>query len=62
MSYKRMHALHRFTLAFVFGRLIQQDMDEFMSDWNRHPIRPTRTADCPPGRPEDLYDMPEEFG
>lgn len=33
-----------------------------MSYWNSHLLRRNRVAACPQGIPDDLYDMPEEFG
>ena len=33
-----------------------------MSYWNSHLLRKNRNAACPNGIPDDLYDMPEEYG
>ena len=35
---------------------------DFNNYWNSHAIRANRTAECPSGIPDDLYQMPEEFG
>lgn len=41
--------------------ILQNDIDEFVQQWNRHRIRQSR-ADCIGGIPEDLYDMPQTHG
>lgn len=51
--------MHRYTLGFVFGDLLRQDLDEFVADWNAHPIRLNKSTRSPHGRPVDIYDMPE---
>ena len=53
---------YRYTLAFTFGRVLQKDLDAFVSDWNAHPIRRNRHSSSPHGRPDDIYDMPELYG
>lgn len=35
--------------------LIQEELDKVASEWNRHRIRPSRMAECPPGVPDELY-------
>jgi len=40
------------------GHLI---VDKFVRQWNSHYIRHSH-ADCFPRRPDDLYDMPENYG
>lgn len=37
-------------------------LEEFGKSWNSHRIRPSRTAGCPAGIPEDLYSLPELMG
>ena len=37
-------------------------MEDFVNQWNSHSIRPTRYSACPGGIPDDLYDMPEQYG
>ena len=49
-------------LAFSFAKVLQQELDEFVSEWNSHRIRYNRRADCPAGIPDDLFDMPECVG
>lgn len=46
----------------MFGNLLHKDLEEFISDWNVHPIRKSHTVDTPHGRPIDIYDMPELYG
>ena len=52
----------RYTLWFVFGHVIQKDLDEFVADLNAHPIRPNRNLESPYGRLSDIYDMPTLYG
>ncbi len=49
---------NRYTLAFVFGNVLQRDINEFVHDWNNHLIRRNKHRNVPCGRPADLYDMP----
>ena len=49
-------------LAVVLSSIIQRELDDFVSYWNSHSIRPNRLAECPSGRPDDLFEMPQEFG
>ena len=37
-------------------------LDDFKSRWNAHRIRPSRTAGCPSGVPDDLYSLPQLKG
>lgn len=46
----------------MFGSLLQRDLDAFVVEWNTHPIRPNPNVDSPPGRPDDIYDMPTIHG
>ncbi len=54
--------LCRYTLMFVFGELLYQDIKEFVYDWNNHLIRKNKLSTSPSGRPCDLYEMPEFYG
>ena len=58
------YVLHpsRYSLAFVFGPLVERDCEEFLNDWNSHHIRADKHAGGPSGRPDDLFDAPEMFG
>ena len=46
----------------MFEKLLQQDIDEFVKDWNMHPIRKNKLSAGPWGRPNDMYDMPTLYG
>ena len=37
-------------------------LNDFVEYWNSHSICVSCIAECPPGIPDDLYAMPEEFG
>lgn len=52
----------RYALGFVIGKLVQQDLDGFVLDWNNHPIRKNLLMQSPHGRPNDMYDMPALYG
>ena len=52
---------NRWTLAYTICDLLQREVDEFVLHWNTHLIRLSR-ADCIGGIPEDLYDMPQNYG
>ena len=47
--------IHTCCLQFCFMALIQEELDKVASEWNRHRIRPSRMAECPPGVPDELY-------
>ena len=49
-------------MVFAFLPVLMRELEEFVSLWNSHHIRPTRLAACPSGRPDDMYDMPQLFG
>ena len=42
--------------------LFQGDIDEIVGVWNHHKIRPMRYGGTPHGRPEILYNCPENYG
>ena len=46
----------------MFGSLLEQDLDAFVTEWNTHPIRPNVNTDSPHGPPDDIYDMPTLHG
>lgn len=56
------NCVHRYSLAFVFGPLVERDCEEFLNDWNSHHIRADKHVGGPSGRPDDLFDAPEMFG
>ncbi len=49
-------------LAIVFLPLLERELREFVRYWNSHPLRRNRVAECPQGIPDDLYDMPDNYG
>ena len=53
---------YRKLLAFTMGDLLKKEIDEFVVHWNSHRIRHSSTASSPGGIPNDLYDMPMEYG
>ncbi|XP_076602297.1 uncharacterized protein LOC143330033 [Chaetodon auriga] len=53
---------HQCLLRYCFGDVIQRDLDECVRLWNTHRIRPSRTASCPGGVPNELYYLPHRFG
>ena len=52
----------RYTLAFTFGNLLQDDLEDFVADWNSHYLRKSRNPGSPYGRPDDIYSMPALYG
>ena len=52
----------RHCLAYTYELLLREALDSFCSRWNSHKIRPSRTAGCPSGVPEDLYKLPHLNG
>lgn len=52
---------HRWTLAYTVSDLLQHEVDEFVKHWNTHTIHQS-CADCIGGIPDDLYDMPQNYG
>ncbi|KAF3858645.1 hypothetical protein F7725_011846 [Dissostichus mawsoni] len=47
--------------AFCFVDVIQKDLDECVRLWNSHRIRPSRTASCPGGVPNELHYLPHSL-
>ena len=43
---------------YAFGKLIQQGLDEFVTDWNSHRIRQSKMAEAPGGIPNVLFNFP----
>ena len=54
--------LYRHSLAYTFGRLLNEALDDFKNRWNSHRIRPSRTGGCPSGVLDDLYSLPQLTG
>ncbi|XP_061669985.1 uncharacterized protein LOC133497816 isoform X1 [Syngnathoides biaculeatus] len=53
---------HQCQLRYCFHDLIQEDLNECVRLWNSHRIRPSRTASCPGGIPNELHYQPHRFG
>ncbi|KAL3968992.1 hypothetical protein ACER0C_002821 [Sarotherodon galilaeus] len=53
---------HQCLLRFCFTDIVQKDLDECVKLWNTHRIRPSRTASCPGGVPNELYYLPHRYG
>ncbi len=53
---------YRDIVRFSFGPLIQEELDQFTTEWNGHRIRSNRTADAPSGVPNVMYSLPILFG
>ncbi len=39
----------RHCLRYVFGSVLQQDLQEFVQDWNEHPLRKNNRVSSPHG-------------
>lgn len=46
---------------FCFHQLLQKDLDEVKIHWNTHYIRESNHSNVP-GKPDELYHLPECFG
>jgi len=56
------HQFDRWALLFVYLPLVQEDLKRIADDHNNHYIRLQRHRIRPPGRPNDLYIIPESVG
>ena len=45
-------------VRFVFGPLIQKELDQFTTEWNNHRVRHSKMAEVPNGVPDVLYSLP----
>ena len=54
--------IHVECIRFCFTRILQADFDRVVLMWNNHTIRSQRNAECPSGKPNMLYYLPETFG
>ena len=52
----------RHCLAYAYGLILKQSLEDFRKRWNSHRIRQNRLAGCPPGVPDDLYYLPQSNG
>lgn len=60
--FKLLFIYPRHALAYTYGRILDEALEAFRIRWNSHRIRPSRTAGCPAGVPDDLYSLPELTG
>ena len=51
--------VHVECLKFCFMKFIQDELKRVAEHWNVHKIRPSLNSDCPAGRPDVLYFLPE---
>lgn len=49
-------------LVVVLKGLITRELADFVAYWNTHRIRARSALECPSGIPNDMYDIPEEYG
>ena len=42
--------------------MLERELKEFVDNWNSHTIRSNRTIEVPSGIPDDIFEIPEEFG
>lgn len=54
--------IQRACLQFCFMNIIQKELDSIRIRWNSHKIRSTRHQECPPGKPDVLYHLPDIQG
>ena len=54
--------LSRQCLAYCYFHILEQELHDFRTNWNRHYIRKTHGSRCPPGVPDDLHTLPEITG
>ena len=49
-------------MQFCFMDILQDDIDRCARKWNDHRMRPTANSECPHGKPNILYLLPQENG
>ena len=52
----------RHCLAYVYGPLLQEALDNFRNRWNSHLMRKNKQGGYPSGVPNDLYNLPQLSG
>lgn len=50
------------SLHLAFMHLIQEELRRVATEWNNHPIRPSRPVIQPSGTPEEMFFMPNLTG
>lgn len=43
-------------------QIIQKELDQIRKEWNEHRSRFSSGAECPGGKPNILYDVPQLYG
>lgn len=49
-------------VAYCYLQIIEEEVREFVMEWNCHYIQHTHGCRCPAGIPTDLYELPELTG
>ena len=57
--YSDSDVIQRECLHFCFMDVIQMELHKVAQEWNLHRIRPSVNAECPSGKPDVLYFVPE---
>ena len=47
---------------FCFESIIEQELQDLVTEWNSHRIRSSKMAEVPAGKPDVLYHFPELHG
>ncbi len=54
--------VHVECMRLCFTQVLQADLDRAVELWNNHNIRPQNNRECPSGKPNMMYFIPEHFG
>lgn len=54
--------IQRECLKFCFTDVLQLELHRVAQEWNLHRIRPSNNAECPSGKPDALFFVPETVG
>jgi hypothetical protein len=52
----------RYCLAYCYLNLIEEELKDFIIEWNSHYIRRVHGSRCPAGVPTDLFGLPQITG
>ena len=53
--------VHVECIRFCFTRILQADLDRAVEIWNNHTIRRQTNSECPSGKPNIMYHLPQCF-
>lgn len=53
--------LDKSLIQYCCMSVLQKDLDNVMTTWNIHPIRPTKNQNCPHGKPMVMYMLPGTY-